>query len=67
MASLSHVIGHDTSGHDSQPLVRRAAAVLRQTWTEMVVRIAEERRDRALRRDLERLNAHYLRDIGYDV
>ena len=67
MASLSHVIGHDISGHDPQNLVRRAAAVLRQAWTEMLVRIAEERRDRALRRDLGRLNDHYLRDIGYDV
>ncbi len=67
MASLSHVIGHEISGHDSLHPIRRAAAVLRQASTAMAVWIAEERRDRALRRDLDRLNAHLLRDIGYDV
>ena len=67
MATLSHVIGHEISGHDTLRPIRRAAAVLRQAWAAMAVRIAEERRDRALRRDLSRLNDHYLRDIGYDV
>ena len=67
MSSFSHVIGHEISGRDPLHPVRRAAAVLRQAWAAMAVRIAEERRDRALRRDLDRLSPHYLRDIGYDV
>ena len=67
MATLSHVIGHEIAGQDPLHPIRRAAAVLRQAWAAMAVRIAEERRDRALRRDLDRLNAHLLRDIGYDV
>ncbi len=67
MASLSHVIGREISGHGPLHPIRRAAAMLRQAWAAMAVRIDKERRDRALRRDLARLNDHFLRDIGYDV
>jgi uncharacterized protein YjiS (DUF1127 family) len=40
---------------------------LRHLWAETKARIAEERRDRALRRDLQRLSPRMLRDIGMDV
>ena len=60
MANMSLVVEQ----HTHEPAVLR---LLRRTWAETKVRIAEERRDRRLRRDLQRLSPRLLRDIGMDV
>ena len=67
MANISHAVGYDIPVHGIQGILHRVATAIRAAWNESAARIAEERRDRALRRDLERLGPRLLRDIGYDV
>jgi uncharacterized protein YjiS (DUF1127 family) len=67
MANISHAVGYDIPVHGIQGTYHRVVTALRAAWSESAARIAEQRRDRALRRDLERLNPRLLRDIGYDL
>ena len=71
MADISHAVGHEFPVHGLQGIVHRIMTTVRAAWSEfatrIAARIAEERRDLTLRRDLERLSPRLLRDIGYDV
>ena len=67
MADISHAVGYEIPVHGLQGIVHRIRTAVRAVWSEFATRIAEERRDLTLRRDLERLSPRLLRDIGYDV
>ncbi len=60
MANMSFVVEQQTH----EPAILR---LFRHAWAETKARITEERRERRLRRDLQRLSPRLLRDIGMDV
>ncbi len=65
MANMSLAVEQQTPALGGS--LHRIPAVLHQVWTETKARIAVERRDRRLRRDLQSLSPRLLRDIGMDV
>ena len=65
MANMSFAVEQQTPALGGS--LHRIPAVLRQVWAETKTRIAVERRDRRLRRDLKCLSPRLLRDIGMDV